>query len=135
MRATRFCAPSRIRSRDYETLGEGSTQRTMLALLARGMNTGSLSTVSDNLRLSSEQRRAWIALPIGEPLLGFGISIDAAVVSSRPLLGPTSSQLWTLRDRRNVQNRPWVQRQQSSSRAALATREAEHCYRKSRRSG
>ncbi|RWW62410.1 hypothetical protein BHE74_00030461 [Ensete ventricosum] len=41
------------------------------------------------------------------------------------------SRLWN----RSVQNRPWVQRQQSPSRTALAIRGADHCYRKSRRSG
>ncbi|RZS15365.1 hypothetical protein BHM03_00047210 [Ensete ventricosum] len=56
MRATRFCAPSRIRSRASETLSYGSIQRTMSAHLERGTNTGSSSTASDNSRLLSEQR-------------------------------------------------------------------------------
>ncbi|RRT50574.1 hypothetical protein B296_00033394 [Ensete ventricosum] len=82
MRATRFCAPTRI----------------------------------------SEEN------PIGEPLLGSGISTDVAVVSFEPSRGPTSSRLWTLRDRRSVQNRPWAQRQQSSSKKSSGS----SGYKKSR---
>ncbi|RWW59968.1 hypothetical protein BHE74_00033059 [Ensete ventricosum] len=50
MRTTRFCAPSRIRSRASEMLSYGSTQWTMPAHLERGTKMGSSSTTSDNSR-------------------------------------------------------------------------------------